>query len=430
MRTRIRKCALLTLVLLCFVGSLSVGFAAPKKVTITILRPGDMDKVKRFLEPAITKFEAANPDIKIEPIYMGWNGWLTKYKAMFKSGTQPDIIYWRIANIGEEGVYEHLFPVEGFVDKDAIHALPDSLLKMATLRGKLMGVPACADTFVFFYRKDVFKAAGLDPERPPRTLLEFREYARIIKDKTDVTPIGAYAKATLALQEQVSLFYYLWTGKPWLDDSFKPAFNNKEGVEAIEFWQSLKPYVQPGELQYERGDVRPLFRDGKVAMLMADGPWVLPMLQEKYGQNLDESPIGISAFPGAAGYTGVSAWLIASKGKEHDMEKAKAAGKFIAFLSTPEEHCKHALAYGATPMFDSLLQKEGFNYRFWRTIKDARDGRPQLDEIAVGHPAPMAIIQPLCEVWQKVWLGATSPAKALAEAEKLVNDVNRRYGIR
>ncbi len=425
-----RKCALFTLVLLCLVGSLSVSFAAPKKVTITILRPGDMDKVKRFLEPAITKFEAANPDIRIEPIYMGWEGWETKYKAMFKSATQPDVIYWLARNIGEEGVYDHLFPVDEFVDKDVVYALPQGLLDMGMFRGKLMGVPACADPFVLFYRKDVFKAAGLDPERPPRTLLEFREYAKTIKDKTDVIPIGTYAKAAPTLQEQVSFFCYLWTGRPWLDENFKPTFNNKEGIEAVEFWHSLKPYVQPGELQYNRGDVRPLFRDGKVAMLMAEGPWIVPMLQEKYGQDLDKSPIGIGVFPGKAGYTGVGAWVIASRGKENDLEKAKAAGRFISFLSTPEEHYKHALIYGATPFFDSVLQKEGFNYGFWKTIKDARDGHPQFDEMASGHPAPMAIIQPLYEVWQKVWLEAMSPAKALAEAEKLVNDVNRRYGIR
>ena len=89
---------------------------------------------------------------------------------------------------------------------------------------------------------------------------------------TDVIPIGTYAKAAPTLQEQVSFFCYLWTGKPWLDESFKPTFNNKEGIEAIEFWHSLKPYVQPGELQYNRGDVRPLFRDGRVAMLMAEAP--------------------------------------------------------------------------------------------------------------------------------------------------------------
>ena len=38
---------------------------AGEKTTITVLRPGDQDKVASFLEPAIEAFEKENPDIHV-----------------------------------------------------------------------------------------------------------------------------------------------------------------------------------------------------------------------------------------------------------------------------------------------------------------------------------------------------------------------------
>ena len=56
------------------------------------------------------------------------------------------------------------------------------------MTGRLYGVPLYADVSALFYNKDLFRKAGLDPEKPPTSLAEIREYA----DK--ITALGGDVK--------------------------------------------------------------------------------------------------------------------------------------------------------------------------------------------------------------------------------------------
>ena len=50
-------------------------------------------------------------------------------------------------------------------------------MTVATFNDRLYGVPLYADVSALFYNKDLFKKAGLDPNKPPTSLAELREYA-------------------------------------------------------------------------------------------------------------------------------------------------------------------------------------------------------------------------------------------------------------
>jgi multiple sugar transport system substrate-binding protein len=59
---------------------------------------------------------------------------------------------------------------------------------VATFNDRLYGVPLYADVSALFYNKDLFKAAGLDPEKPPTSLAELGEYA------SKITALGGDTK--------------------------------------------------------------------------------------------------------------------------------------------------------------------------------------------------------------------------------------------
>ena len=48
----------------------------------------------------------------------------------------------------------------------------------STWEGKKYGLPFIIDLSVWFYNKDLFTQAGLDPEKPPTTLDEFADARR------------------------------------------------------------------------------------------------------------------------------------------------------------------------------------------------------------------------------------------------------------
>ena len=50
-------------------------------------------------------------------------------------------------------------------------------MTVATYENRLYGVPLYADVSALFYNKDLFEKAGLDPNKPPTSLGEIREYA-------------------------------------------------------------------------------------------------------------------------------------------------------------------------------------------------------------------------------------------------------------
>lgn len=63
------------------------------KTKITVVRPGDQDKVAAFLEPAVEQFMEDNPDIEVEIKYESWAGWIQTYPTYFEADTQPDVIF-------------------------------------------------------------------------------------------------------------------------------------------------------------------------------------------------------------------------------------------------------------------------------------------------------------------------------------------------
>jgi multiple sugar transport system substrate-binding protein len=48
-------------------------------------------------------------------------------------------------------------------------------MAVSTYDGRLYGVPLYADVSALFWNKDLFRQAGLDPEKPPTSLAEICE---------------------------------------------------------------------------------------------------------------------------------------------------------------------------------------------------------------------------------------------------------------
>lgn len=63
------------------------------------------------------------------------------------------------------------------------NSLAPSHMKIGTKDGKIYTLPHTLDLSVWFWNKDLYKKAGLDPEKGPKTLKEFAEQATTIQKK-------------------------------------------------------------------------------------------------------------------------------------------------------------------------------------------------------------------------------------------------------
>lgn len=238
------------------------------KTKITVLRPGDQEPVSAFMEPAIEQFMADNPDIEVEIMYESWGGWIQTYATLFENDTQPDVIFWWDNKLNDSSAAGRLQPLNDVVDQEVFDKLPQSYWDIGSIgTEETYYIPSSVDPFMLYYNKDVFTAAGLDPESPPTTWSELLAACEAISANTDVPALGVPAKAGMdTLQEFVALFITQKTGTDLLDKDNNPTFNTPEGVEALEYLSELFKYQMPSTTDYGRGDLRPLVRDGQVGI--------------------------------------------------------------------------------------------------------------------------------------------------------------------
>ena len=193
----------------------------------------------------IAEFEAANPNIKIEAVGVPSNEIVTRLQADMAAGQQPDVaqlvfrdLIYIASDLGANAL-EDMAGADGYAD--LVDGLIPRGVDLGKVDGKTYGLAYTFSTPVLFYNADLFKAAGLDPDKPPRTWAEVKTAADAIVEKTDAEGFfpGAYGPADGTFVYQAILMSN--GGK--VRDGNALTFANAEGIEAV---QMLRDMVDSG----------------------------------------------------------------------------------------------------------------------------------------------------------------------------------------
>jgi multiple sugar transport system substrate-binding protein len=193
----------------------------------------------------IAEFEAANPNIKIEPIGVPSNEIITRLQADMAAGQQPDVaqlvfrdLIYIASDLGANAL-EDMAGQEGYAE------LTDGMiprgLDLGKVSDKTYGLAYTFSTPILYYNADLFRAAGLDPDQPPRTWAEVKTAADAIVEKTDAEGFfpGAYGPADGTFVYQAILMSN--GGK--VRDGNTLTFANPDGIAAV---QMLRDMVDSG----------------------------------------------------------------------------------------------------------------------------------------------------------------------------------------
>jgi multiple sugar transport system substrate-binding protein len=226
--------------------------------------------------------------------------------------------------------------------------------------GTLYSVPFTAGTFGIVYaNRDKMKAAGLNPDTPPKTWEEFLQYLQAttkVDAKTGGLSLGLKVSQTGFnwIYEQMA-FAYL--GESRFQQLFAKdggqGFGSADGVKTLDLYSQLSPYWIPGvtALGIDEADVA--FAQGKSAFNVG-GTFTLAFLAQN-----NMSPDNLLTFPipppsggkvsdirlAALALTGLS---VTSTSKNRD-----AANKWVDFLTSPEgagQFAKESLDLPATDL--------------------------------------------------------------------------------
>jgi sn-glycerol 3-phosphate transport system substrate-binding protein len=232
--------------------------------------------ITKIVDGLAADFEKENPGIKLKPIYTGsYQDSIAKAITSVKSGDPP--------------VTSILLSTDMFtlIDEDAIVPF-DDLAKTAEDRawlggfypgfmensrtgGKTWGIPFQRSTVVLYWNKEMFKEAGLDPNRPPANWKEMLDYAQKLTKRDasgKVTQWGIQIPSSgfpywlfqgLAIQNGVNLMNAAGT---------ETYYDRPEVIEALQFWVDLsrKHKVHPEGI-VEWGTTPKDFFERKMAMM-------------------------------------------------------------------------------------------------------------------------------------------------------------------
>ncbi|HPB30166.1 MAG TPA: ABC transporter substrate-binding protein [Candidatus Sumerlaeota bacterium] len=204
-------------------------------------------------------------------------------------------------------------------------------------RGHLYALPTTPATLALHYNRKLFREAGLDPEKPPRTIAELDDMAQRLTryDKNGNIEVIGFSPTQPGWWNAM---WGIWFGGALWDGNEALTINCEGNIRAFEWAQGYSRRFGTDSLQnFQSGfgnfsSPQNPFTSGLVAMEL-QGVWMYNLI-EKYQPDLD---YGVAPFPSAipgiddATLVETNILLIPSNAR-HPRE----AFEFIAFVQRPE----------------------------------------------------------------------------------------------
>ena len=141
-------------------------------------------------------FNDSQKNYKVMPVFKGtYDEAMTAAVAAFRAGNAPHIL--QVFEVGTATMMASkgaIVPVTEVMNKAGIKFDPAAYVPAVAgyytaPNGQMLSFPFNSSTTVFWYNKDAFKAAGLDPEKPPLTWPEVIAAAKKLKDSGHKCPL-------------------------------------------------------------------------------------------------------------------------------------------------------------------------------------------------------------------------------------------------
>lgn len=252
-----------------------IGIASGEKTTVTIWALSNFLGMDPLIEKQATAFEASHSNIDVKAEFFPWQAYWDKLLTSIAAGTGPDVIYQMHPTfLGPYIKGEVLLPLpkaQFNVDKE----WHSSAAKPWEFKGNYYGLQYLFNPHIFFYNKDLFKTAGLDPNRPPETWDELANYAQrlTMRDATGKIIQSGFA-ATLVQEDWLWANLIYVQGGNLLTPEGEVAFDTPEALKALQFMRDLVFKYKVNNRQFLGMEG---FQTGKIAMMILYATFVAQM---------------------------------------------------------------------------------------------------------------------------------------------------------
>jgi len=387
--------------------------------------------ITRLIDQYAADFNKENPTIKVAPIYAGsYQDTIVKALTAHKAGTPPVASVLLSTDtftlIDEDAVV----PIDNFIktadDKAWIGSFYKAFLLNGQIGGKTWGVPFQRSTIVLYWNKELFKEAGLDPNKAPAT------WAEMVDMATRLTKKDAAGKVTqYGIQVPSSGFpYWLFQGFTTQNDVIlaneagnQVHYDDPKVIEALQFWVDLsrKQGVHPAGV-VEWGTTPKDFMEKKVAMI-----WTTTGNLTNIRSNA-KFDFGVAMLPAGkkrGSPTGGGNFFIFKKATPAQQE---AAFRFARWLTTPERAAQWGIDTGYVAVTPAAWDTPAMK-KYAADFAPASVARDQLPH-AVAELSThdnQRVTKALNDGLQAALTGAKTPEQAMKDAQKEAERLLRSY---
>ncbi|HXX37806.1 MAG TPA: ABC transporter substrate-binding protein [bacterium] len=378
------------------------------------------------LSGLLARFGREHPDIAVTAEYQGgYDDMAQKVLAAIAGHHVPDVAQlgqrWGIPQMADGGA---LVPIQTFLaPADRADVLP-ALWDRFTYKGTAWVMPFNVSTPSLWYNRDAFRAAGLDPGRPPETWDALQRDARMLtRPAAGSADTAQWGFATAADSPWYFLAMVWQAGGTVVGPDGSVNLTSPEAVRVLRFWHDLV-FVQKAMPPAGHKTAEDDFTAGRVAMLFSSvasrGDY-----QRKVGSRF---ALGDAFLPRdrvhAVGIGGNALGIFRTT-----PERERAAWTLVEFLTDPENTAAYSMQTGYVPVRKSALRRPEFT-AFLHATPIARVGIDQLKYLhgQPMNPADAVIWNGLVRVLEQAETSATfDPKHALGDLQQQVSAYLRNY---
>ncbi len=367
------------------------------------------------------EFHRANPGLRVVNAgglsFNGGNLDDSMFLMSMAGDSAPDVFYVNFRQYYtflEQGFCR---PLDDLIAKDpqVMERCNDTVRKVLTsYDGKVYAVPFFQVAVALYYRKDFFKDAGLDPQKPPKDWNEFYSYARKLTDPSK-------GRSGFIISQppgyQFSNFIYAAGGEAVKQEGtrWKSAINTPEAARSIDFFRKM--FVGKDAPAAISKDFTDDIRRGKTAMWLNYSNDILIQTSD-----LSPSVVGMARVPaGPAGYANeINAGMWAISSRVTDPKKLEACWKFIKFFAGDDAakiNTDKCVELGMGNLVNPMFLKK-FGYTDYLAQVDPSYVQANEELFKTGHPEPYGkncqqVYSVLDNLLDRARLNPNEPASAI-----------------
>lgn len=350
------------------------------------------ETTRKSLDTVTAEFQKTNPDITVKHIPIPFVDMPNQMVIQIAGGNPPDVVQTSGSTPFAWTAMGALEPLDSLLQKQQIDDYWPGTLAGGQYDKQTIAIPWSITPHGFWYNRDLMAKAGLDPNKPPKTMDDFNAALKQTREKlpADVVPfLLDTKKETYALVNQWP--WILQFGIDPLADN-KPNFDNPQ-MRAYFAWLRDMVLQKQMPVNMKLTDSRQ-FSALDREVFCWDGPYFKGTVQGINTSLTDDAfykKWGVTAIPTAAGQKPQTALDIHQLAMMKASKNKEAAWKYMQYLSFSDlAVTNYFIPLGALPPARSSVDK--FKDKFSNPVSQAfiNEILPNVVPIPYGPKYPSA----------------------------------------